>query len=233
MRGSAGWECGLLYNVAMKILITAGPTREPIDQVRFIGNRSSGRLGIALAEHAAGMSHNVTLLLGPVGVEPPKQKHLRVMRFESTADLQQLLHEQFASHDVLIMAAAVADYSPVNFSEGKLPRLKDKSQTINIELKPTADLVAGISATKHAGQKIVAFALEEESQLEKRALEKMRRKGVDAIVANPLRTMDAATIEPTVYFADNRPAEKPAGGEVSKRDFAAWLLKCVESMFSV
>src|SRR5688572_30671907 len=125
-----------------RLLITAGPTQEPIDAVRFIGNRSSGRLGVALADHAAAHGWQTTLLLGPTATAPPfapSDSRVRVVRFRTTAELGALLDEHFPSCDVLIMAAAVADYRPImkeGQGEGKLRRTDQK---LVIELEPTPD----------------------------------------------------------------------------------------------
>ena len=103
-----------------RMLITAGPTHEPIDAVRYIANRTSGRMGVALAEAARDAGWAVTLLLGPVAVAPPAG--VQTVSFESTADLARRLDEHFPDCDVLIMAAAVADYRPRQAREAKLPR---------------------------------------------------------------------------------------------------------------
>lgn len=220
----------------MHLLITAGPTREPIDEVRFISNRSSGRLGLALAQEAATAGHDVTLLLGPGprAEDEPAHPRCRTIRFETTADLQSLLHEQFRGCDVLVMAAAVADYRPRR-ALGKIARRK--GQPLTLSLEPTPDLVAEIAATKRddlaaiqkGGQKIIAFALEEATQLEQRAASKMQRKGVDAIVANPLGTMESPTIAPVLLTADGRRLTPP-GANLSKADFAAWLLARIDDI---
>lgn len=201
----------------MRVLITAGPTREPIDAVRFISNRSSGKIGFALANAACEAGHDVTLLLGPVTHESELNDHCATIHFETTEQLWRLLEQHFPSHDVLIMAAAVADYRVAETGEGKLPR----DDELNLELVPTVDLVASIAETKNPHQRVIAFALEETYQMESRATEKMRRKGVDAIVANPLNTMDDDSIE-SVYITNDGP-ERP--GRMSKKDFATWLIK--------
>ncbi|WP_432798594.1 phosphopantothenoylcysteine decarboxylase [Poriferisphaera sp. WC338] len=221
----------------MNILITAGPTHEPIDAVRFIGNRSSGKLGLTLAQTAATQSHNVTLLLGPVpGSSDHDLPNLKTIRFNSTADLQALLHEHFPQNDLLIMAAAVADYTPLTQTAGKLPRSLDKTQTLTIELKPTPDLTADIAKQKQPHQRIIAFALEEPQNLKDRALAKMQRKNADAILANPLQTMDADTIQPTLYLnqkvPDNTfPSVQPDPSTISKTNFAPWLLAQLPLLF--
>ena len=95
-----------------RILITAGPTHEPIDPVRYLANRSSGRMGLALAEAAADRQWPVTLLLGPTPLPPPERSMIRTLRFQSTDELGQLLADLWADHDILVMAAAVADFRP-------------------------------------------------------------------------------------------------------------------------
>ena len=207
----------------MRILITAGPTREPIDDVRFISNRSSGQMGFALADAAADAGHEVTLLLGPVLLPPSVAERVRVERFSTTADLQALLAEHLPNCDVLIKAAAVADYRPSKLIKGKTPRREGMS----IQLEPTPDLVAGCAAIKRDDQRIIAFALEDPAVLETRAVEKMKRKRVDAILANPLQTMDAADIEPVLFYADGR---RDAPGTMPKTELARWLIERASSL---
>lgn len=207
----------------MKILITAGPTREPIDNVRFISNRSSGQMGFALARAAANVGHDVTLLLGPVLMPTTVEDVANVVRFNTTAELEALLAEHFPAHDVLIKAAAVADYRPTHVIDGKTPR----GAGLKIELEPTPDLVAGCAATKREDQAIIAFALEEPAVMETRAVEKMQRKKVDAILANPLATMDAADIEPILFYANGH---RDAPGRMHKTQLAGWLIDHVDAV---
>lgn len=204
----------------MKLLITAGPTREPIDAVRFISNRSSGRMGIALADAAAQAGHDVTLLLGPVLAPTTLGDRVRVVRFQTTAELQSLLDQYFPACDQLVMAAAVADYRVGQFTEGKTQRKKH----LKIELEGTPDLVAGVAQTKRADQRVIAFALEEPHELETRAVAKMKRKGVDAIVANPLVTMEGDSILAILLHADGRREQPDGGNAMSKENFAHWLI---------
>lgn len=210
----------------MRILITAGPTREPIDDVRFISNRSSGQMGFALARAAAEAGHEATLLLGPVLLPPSVQDDAEIIRFNTTAELEALLAEHFPKCDLLIQAAAVADYRPARVIQGKTPR----AEGMNIRLEPTPDLVAGCAQVKRADQTIVAFALEDPAVLETRAVEKMRRKRVDAILANPLSTMDAADIVPILFHADGRRDEP---GRMLKGELAGWLVARIEAMRGV
>lgn len=209
----------------MRILITAGPTREPIDDVRFISNRSSGQMGFALAQAAAAAGHDVTLLLGPVLMPPSVEDVARVVRFNTTAQLEALLAEHFPKCDVLIKAAAVADYRPRKLIQGKTPR----GEGMKIELEPTPDLVAGCAKTKRDDQTIIAFALEEPAVLETRAVEKMRRKKVDAILANPLATMDAVDIQPILFYANGK---RDAPGRMLKPQLAGWLVGQIQSVRS-
>ncbi len=219
----------------MRLLITAGPTREPIDAVRFISNRSSGKMGIAIAEAAVDAGHDVTLLLGPVPVHASLHDSMRIYRFGSSAELKQLLDAHFPDCDLLVMAAAVADYRMQQVSDGKIKRESDTGGTggtgdtgdtggeheLTLRLQPTPDLVAAVASTRRPDQKIVAFALEESAELETRAVAKMKRKGVDAVVANPLGTMEGDHITPLWLTADG---ERTEPGSMPKPDFARWLV---------
>jgi len=207
-----------------RLLITAGPTHEPIDPVRFIGNRSSGRVGISLARAAQNRGYEVTLLMGPIHL-PLDLPGVTTHRFQSTADLQELLQAHFPGCDALIMAAAVADYRPHEVSAHKLQRTAETP--LRIELEPTPDLVAEVAQSKSPHQRVIAFALETSDHLKERAAAKLQRKHVDAIVANPLQTMDSETIEPTWISASGEsiPAESMPKGQ-----FADWLLDRVESL---
>lgn len=205
----------------MRVLITAGPTREPIDAVRYISNRSSGRLGIALAQSAVAAGHEVRLLLGP-GVCLPRggmAKSCTVERFETAADLGSLLARHFPQCDLLVMAAAVADYRPrMGPRVPKMPRREGHPLVLSLEATP--DLVAKMAKGKRKDQRVIAFALEEPAHLEERAAVKLRRKGVDAVVANPLDTMDGRTIESIVLVAGG---QRLTPGPMRKRSFARWL----------
>ncbi len=209
----------------MRILVTAGPTREPIDAVRFISNRSSGRMGIAIAQEAAKAGHDVTLLLGPVLMHGSLHEKMRVYRFGSSAELKQMLEAHFSDCDVLVMTAAVADYRTEQASQGKIKRQSDAELTLR--LQPTPDLVAAVASTKRPGQSVVAFALEEPLEMESRALSKMKLKGVDAVVANPLGTMEGEQITP-LWLTAVGGREEP--GRMSKDDFAAWLVDRLQGL---
>jgi phosphopantothenoylcysteine decarboxylase / phosphopantothenate---cysteine ligase len=205
------------------MIITAGPTHEAIDAVRYIANRSSGRTGIAIAEAARDTGWEVVLHLGPVCVPPPNGMSIR--RFTSTDDLSRLLDGDFAMCDVLVMAAAVADYRPANFSGSKLSR---SAQNMNLELVATPDLVQACATKRQPHQRIVGFALEESKSLDARAAQKLRDKNLDAIVANPLDTMNADRIAARVFTPDGRIHLPKQTGPIDKSVFADWLVKWIE-----
>jgi phosphopantothenoylcysteine decarboxylase/phosphopantothenate--cysteine ligase len=208
--------------VPPRILITAGPTHEPIDAVRFIGNRSSGRLGLEIAATAAERGWDVTLLLGPVANDSAaaRDSRIRLARFLTTDDLGALLDRYQSEADLLILAAAVADFRPAEPVAGSKLRRTDAGLTLKLE--PTPDLAARCVSRRAPGQRILAFALEPREGLLEAALAKLRRKGVDLIVANPLETMDAATVEAALLGPEEVIDQTP--GAISKADFARWLL---------
>lgn len=209
----------------MRMLITAGPTREPIDAVRFISNRSSGMMGLALAEAGRDLGHHVTLLMGPGPQEKELPANVTTYRFNSSAELKQLLDAHFPSHDLLLMAAAVSDYRPAQVSEGKLP--SDKQAGMTLHLAPTPDLVALMASQKRAHQRVIAFALEEAAHLRERALAKMARKHVDGIVANPLGTMESDQITGSLLLADGQVLQ-PSPPRCDKKHFAKWLIQTLD-----
>ncbi|MEC9157262.1 MAG: phosphopantothenoylcysteine decarboxylase [Planctomycetota bacterium] len=207
-------------SVAPRILITAGPTHEPIDEVRFLGNRSSGRLGISLARAAASRGCRTTLLLGPTALAPDDSE-LAVLRFQSCADLQELLHQQWPGHDVLYMAAAVADYRPREVLRGG--KLRRRPGELSLDLVATPDLLAELADHSRPDQLRIGWALEPREGLLESARTKLERKRLDAIVANPLETLDADGIEPLLVLPDGA-VRTPGSGTLPKAEFAGWLL---------
>ncbi|UCD74289.1 MAG: phosphopantothenoylcysteine decarboxylase [Phycisphaerales bacterium] len=203
-----------------RLLITAGPTHEPIDAVRYLANRSSGRMGLALSEAACNCGLPTTLLLGPTGLKPPKSSHLRTFRFLTTADLQALLTAHWPEHDVLIMAAAVADYRPRRSETGGKIRRRDRN--LALELEPTPDLLAALSPHTRPGQTVIGFALEPEAELQREAERKLRKKNLHAIVANPLQTMDSDRVTAVVLLRSGETLQPPR--DLEKPAFAEWLL---------
>lgn len=162
----------------MKILITAGPTREKIDPVRFITNLSSGKMGYSIAACAVDFGHEVTLISGPVSIAVPAGVNL--VKVVSAADMAKAVHEYAPQADIIIMTAAVADYRPANPFDNKLKKLPGK---LVLELERTEDILGSLGANKYEGQILVGFAAETEN-LEENALDKLERKNLDWIAAN-------------------------------------------------
>ena len=206
-----------------RLLITAGPTREPLDSVRFLSNRSSGRMGLALAAAGRALGWPTTLLLGPITTH--HDPDAEPVRFETTADLSALLHEHWPGHDLLIMAAAVCDHRPARRHDGKLRR----EGATSLDLEPTEDVVASLDAITRPGQVRVGFALEPRDRMEQAARAKLERKHLDAIVANPLETMDSETVDAMLIDASGT-TDAPAGER--KEIFARWLLDEIASRYS-
>jgi phosphopantothenoylcysteine decarboxylase/phosphopantothenate--cysteine ligase len=183
----------------MKILITAGPTREKIDPVRFISNFSSGKMGYALAEAASKKGYDVTLVSGPVAIVPPKS--VKTVQVESAAEMFCEVRRLAKSADLIIMAAAVADYTPANFAKDKI---KKKQATLSIKLKKTEDILANLGKHKKEGQILVGFAAET-SDLIRNAESKLLKKNLDWIVANEVGKDDRG------FSSDNNAATLISG----------------------
>ena len=164
----------------LRVLVTAGGTREPIDSVRYVGNRSSGRMGLALAAEAARRGADVTLIAANVGL--PSPEGVTRMDVETAAELEAAAREAFPESDVLLMAAAVADFRPSAPERSKIP--KARKQRLALELEATADVLAALSAERRPGQVMVGFAAEHGPDAVERARRKLERKGLDAIVVN-------------------------------------------------
>lgn len=163
----------------LRVLVTAGPTREAIDPVRFITNRSSGKMGYAIAETAAARGAEVTLVSGPVSIPAPA--HCRVISVETTEDLYQAMMRECAEQDIIIQSAAPADYRPVEQAEQKIK--KEKGQPLHLTLVENEDIAAAVGQNKRKGQILVGFAAETENLLDN-ASGKLHRKNLDMIVAN-------------------------------------------------
>lgn len=199
-----------------RVLVTAGPTEEPIDAVRFIGNRSSGRMGVEIARAFADRGCEVTLLLGPIRGEAPVHSRIGCVRFRTAAELAGALGRAAPANDILVMAAAVADFRPAAASPGKIVR----GGPLELRLEPVPDLLA--SLPRHPGGFRLGFALEEPARLLDRARVKLAAKDLDAVVANPLATMESGSVDATLVWRDGR-LERAADGAIDKRDFARWL----------
>lgn len=170
----------------MRILITAGGTREYIDPVRFISNASSGRMGYALARAALKAGHKVTFITAPTTLKPPDSAKL--VNVESAAQMWDAVKKHFGRCDCLIMAAAVADYTPARPSKTKL---KKTAQHLTIQLKPTPDILKWAGAHKKKRQILIGFALEDKA-IRARAEKKLHDKNLDMIVANTPAAVGAA-----------------------------------------
>lgn len=168
-----------------KVLITAGPTHEAIDPVRFIGNHSSGKMGFALANEMAALGADVTLITGPT-LEQTTAKLNRV-NVVSAADMLTACNQYFAQSDITIMSAAIADYTPVEIADQKI---KKKESEFTITLKKTVDVLSSLGEKKKKNQLLIGFALETENE-ETYAKEKLQKKNLDLIVLNSLNDKGA------------------------------------------
>jgi len=168
-----------------RVLVTAGGTREPLDAVRYLGNRSSGRMGVAVADEAARRGADVTLILAAATASPSAP--MCTLRAETAEQLRAATLEQADAADVIVMAAAVADYRPAQPIDGK--RSKD-SAAWTIELEATADILAELGARRREGQVLIGFAAEHGEGAVERARAKLERKGADMIVMNDISRTD-------------------------------------------
>ncbi|MGZ3872187.1 MAG: bifunctional phosphopantothenoylcysteine decarboxylase/phosphopantothenate--cysteine ligase CoaBC, partial [Mucilaginibacter sp.] len=164
-----------------KILVTAGPTYEAIDPVRFIGNHSSGKMGFAIADELALSGADVTLIAGP-SAQISKQRSVKRIDVTSAAEMLDACLENFTHAKACIMSAAVADYAPVTVA---VQKIKKQEAGFSIDLKKTTDILSQLGKQKKAGQILVGFALETNNE-EQNAIEKLRKKNLDLIVLNSL-----------------------------------------------
>ena len=168
-----------------KALVTAGPTYEAIDPVRFIGNHSSGKMGLAIANELFSRGADVTFVLGPSGIKVPD--NFKTIRVKSAADMLAACINEFNDKDILVMSAAVADYTPVTVADEKI---KKNSDTFSIELKKTTDILKELGAKKNGKQLLIGFALETNNEKEY-ALKKLSSKNADMIILNSLNDSGA------------------------------------------
>ena len=170
----------------LAVLVTAGGTREPIDAVRVVGNRSSGRMGFALADEAARRGAQVTVVAANVAL--PRNPVVRYVDVRTARELEAACAERFGDCDVLLMAAAVADYRPAEPAAGKLR--KESTARLELSMERTADVVCALAARRGPGQTLVGFAAEHGSQAVAAGREKLERKGLDAVVVNDISRSD-------------------------------------------
>ena len=207
-----------------KVVITAGPTYEKIDPVRFIGNYSSGKMGFAIAEECLRRGADVTVVAGPVSLTC--SSGIRRLDVESCQDMYDAATSEFADADVAILAAAVADFRPALVADRKIKRGKDD---MVITLCPTHDIAAALGASKKAGQTLVAFALETNDE-EANAMRKLEKKNADFVVLNSLRN------EGTCFRTDQNQIEivsrdgKTSYEKKSKADTASDIVDYLEKV---
>ncbi len=203
------------------VIITAGGTREALDPVRFIGNRSSGKQGHALAEEAYRMGAEVTLIRT---IELPVSANIKTVSVTTAAEMEAAVHVEAPTADVVIMAAAVADFRPVTRADQKIKKANGVPQIV---LEPTNDILAGLGASKPAAQVLVGFAAET-NDLDSNAQSKLERKGADLIVANDVSAKDVGfahdTNAVTIHTSDGQRIDVPLQ---SKREIAAAVLQVV------
>lgn len=210
----------------LHVLVTAGGTREPIDSVRFVGNSSSGRMGLALAERAARRGAEVTLIAANVSLPAPDG--VRVVRVGSAAEVQAACEERFGECDVLLMAAAVADFRPADPAAGKIK--KGGRESLQIELEPTADVLKGLAQRRRPDQTLVGFAAEHGPEAVELGRGKLSAKRLDALVVNDISRADIG-----FESAENEVAILTHDGEqrvakASKAQVADAILDAVERL---
>lgn len=196
------------------VLITAGPTYEKIDPVRFIGNYSSGKMGYAIAEEAANRGANVTIVSGPVSIKA-NHPSIKVISIESAREMHRQCIQLFPDMDIAIMCAAVADYAPAQQFDTKIKREKDDVPTISLIKNP--DIAAELGKIKRPGQTLIGFALETNDE-DANAQAKLSKKNLDAIVLNSLRDNGACfgtdTNKIKIFFANGKSQQYPLKSKI-------------------
>ena len=207
----------------MRFIVTAGPTREPIDPVRYLSNRSSGKMGYAIAEAALAEGHSVILISGPVSLIPPSGANL--VQVTTSDEMDDAVHAHLAACDVLVMCAAVADYKPATFSTRKIKKQKN---ALTLELIPTRDILA--SLTRPSPEFLVVGFAAETEDLEANAQKKLRDKKCDIVVANDVSGnesgMESDENEVTIFF---RNGEKEKISRAPKKIIARALVKILSN----
>lgn len=214
----------------MHVLLTAGPTYEPLDPVRFLGNRSTGKMGYALAEAFAEVGAEVTLVSGPVALAAPASPRIRTVRVETAQQMYEAAAQVAPVADIWVFAAAVADYRPAVVEPEKIKKAGD---TLTLELVKNVDIAATLGQMKRAEQFAVGFALETTNELA-HALGKLQRKNFDLVVLNSLRDAGAGFGHDT-----NKVAVLDRAGQVlnfelqAKTELARDLVQLIQSRFVV
>ena len=208
-----------------KILVTAGPTYEKIDPVRFIGNYSTGKMGYAIADEAASRGADVTLVSGPVSISPSNPA-VKVVNVESARQMLTECKRVFVDTDIAVFAAAVADYAPANPADHKIKRKRDDINSIPLVMNP--DIAATLGACKKTGQLTVGFALETDDE-QSNACKKMKQKNLDMIVLNSLRDKGAGFgIDTNVITIYNSGGNEEHFALKTKKECASDILDAIE-----
>ncbi len=210
----------------LRVLVTAGGTREPIDAVRFVGNRSSGRMGFALAEEAAALGAAVTVVAANVSLA--RSPRITYVDVSTAAELRDACAAAFPETDVLLMAAAVADFAPAAADAGKLK--KGGRDELTVRMAPTTDVLAELAGARRPGQLLVGFAAEHGDGALAYGRDKLQRKGVDAIVVNDVSGtgigFDAVDNEVTIVTA----AGEHRVPRATKGEVAREILRAVDGL---
>jgi phosphopantothenoylcysteine decarboxylase/phosphopantothenate--cysteine ligase len=208
----------------VKFLVTAGPTREPIDPVRYLSNRSSGKMGYAIGEAALQAGHELVLISGPVSLSPPAGA--RTVSVVTSDQMHEAVQQHLPGCDVLVMCAAVADYKPARASPHKI---KKGAAGLILELVPTRDILSSISP--HDRDFLVVGFAAETNDLEENARKKLRDKNCDMVVGNdvsqPGTGMESDENEVAIFFRDGKIARIP---RASKQKIARALVKIITNM---
>jgi phosphopantothenoylcysteine decarboxylase/phosphopantothenate--cysteine ligase len=213
----------------MRVLLTAGPTYEPLDPVRFLGNRSTGKMGYALAEAFAEVGAEVTLISGPVALPPSASPLIKTIRVETAQQMYEAAAQVATTADVWVFAAAVADYRPATVAAEKIKKAGD---TLTLELVKNVDIAAALGQSKRPEQFAVGFALETTNELA-HATDKLHRKNFDLVVLNSLRDTGAGFGHDT-----NKVSVLDRAGQVlnfelqAKTELARVLVQLIQARFA-
>jgi phosphopantothenoylcysteine decarboxylase/phosphopantothenate--cysteine ligase len=216
----------------VSVLVTAGGTREAIDSVRYLGNSSSGRMGLALAQAARARGASVTLVAANVALPAPDGVRLREV--VSAAELKDACEDEFPGCEILLMAAAVADFRPVAAQNGKIK--KSGREALELQLEPTPDVLSGLASHRREGQTVVGFAAEHGPEAVRGAREKLLAKGLDAIVVNDISRpdigFDSEANEVTIFSAPHGSTEVQElhVPRAAKREVAEAILDAAERL---
>lgn len=214
----------------MRFLVTAGPTREPIDPVRYISNRSSGKMGYAIAEAALEAGHGVILISGPVNLWP--MRNVTFIPVSSSDEMFDAVHQHAHTCDVCVLCAAVADYKPARFSPVKI---KKRAENTSLELVPTRDILDSLGHWQDRQFLLVGFAAET-TDLEQNATKKLHKKNCDIMVANDVSStnsaMESDMNEVTILFKNGEPRQvSRAPKKIIARELVKIFVNSATKMF--